>query len=153
MDTQGLHDPWSIYARLQNESRRHDRVSDASWGIERGLNLILSRIAVEGLAYDPKLLSAEVEKAINSGSWSERHHARLRCTHSHVFPKLTANNAHESVQIGEIGGQLDEDDWQLILAIGEGKTYHQMECETGVSRGALRTRISRIRARLLPFRN
>ena len=117
------------------------------------MNLILNRIEAEGLACDPDLLSADVEKAINSGSWSERHHARLRSTHSDLFPEPSSNNAEAWVLLGEIWSQLHGVDRDLILGFTEGKSYEQLETEIGIPKGALRTRVARIRARLRHYSN
>ncbi len=56
--------------------------------------------------------------------------------------------AEHVVFLGEVGGDLDDDEWSILKAIADGITHEELSRELGVSVRSLRTRVCRIRSRI-----
>ena len=68
--------PWDRYACLQAQLRQGHRVSDRSWGIEAGLNRILSpELTTQPPAND------DIDRVVNNEERQQRHRAELRRRH------------------------------------------------------------------------
>jgi DNA-binding NarL/FixJ family response regulator len=148
MSQSDVHYPWNIYANLQQLSSAHDRLSDTSWGIERALNTILELADRGEISADPGVLTEQVENAINSGSWNERDRVRIRGRHFESLTEHVVPSAEAVVLLGELGGDLADEEWAIITAIADGVTYEELSREMGVSVRSLRTRVCRLRSRM-----
>src|SRR5689334_13864203 len=69
--------PWCIYAEHQSKAAQCGRVTDRSWGFENGLNKFLSAVESGSIPNQEEFHSG-VNRAVSTGSWVERNHARLR---------------------------------------------------------------------------
>ena len=65
-------DSWSAYARLQEKLADRNHVDDYTWGLEAGLNRLLT---------DDFPVVRDVERAIQSESRKERYRYQLRRIH------------------------------------------------------------------------
>lgn len=148
MSQSDVHYPWTIYASLQQLSRAHDRLSDTSWGIERALNTVVELANRGEIPADPGVLTEQVKNAINSGSWNERDRVRIRGQHFESLTEYISPIAEAVVLLGDVGGDLDNEEWAVMRAIANGVTYEDLSKEMGVSVRSLRTRVCRLRSRM-----
>ena len=54
------------------------------------------------------------------------------------------------VRLAEIRSSVSAEEWRLLIAVAAGRACHEMAADLGVTAGSVRTRISRLRARLRP---
>lgn len=140
---ENLPHPWGAYARLQTALDERSRVDDQSWGLEAGLDRLL-----ESDVQPPT--EAEIARAVRSENRGERHRARLRRVHLAVEGTVSDAEAvvaaRQALRITQ--AQVDEDDWVLLRAIGEGYEYGEIAVDQDISAGHLRVRVLRLRGRL-----
>ena len=86
-----------------------------------------------------------------TGSRIERNHARLRRKYLRHDPEPhTERGMLASARLAEIRSSVSAEEWGLLTAVAAGRTCHEMATDPGVTAGSVRTRISRLRARLRP---
>ena len=88
-----------------------------------------------------------MNRAVDTGSWVERNHARLRRMYLRPQNHHAEQRALARVRLAEIRDSVSPTEWKLLLAVAAGVAYHQM---TGTAAGAARTQVARLRARLRP---
>lgn len=137
--------PWCIYAEHQAKAARCCRISDQSWGIENGLTRFLTSVESSGIPENQTEFQRGVERAVATGSWVERNHARLRRKYLLPEPRSTEGRLLARVRLAEIRGSLSAAEWRLLVAVAVGVAYEEM---TWISAGSARTRMARLRARL-----
>ncbi|MBZ5666808.1 MAG: hypothetical protein LAO30_19660, partial [Acidobacteriia bacterium] len=69
--------PWCVYAEHQSKAAACGRITDRSWGIENGLTKFLTAVE-SGSIPNQDEFQRDVNRAVDTGSWVERNHARLR---------------------------------------------------------------------------
>jgi DNA-binding NarL/FixJ family response regulator len=145
--------PWSVYAALQCKAGTFRRADDAAWGTDDGLAHILTAIETGTIPANPNDLRRDLKTVVATGAWNNRNRARLRVKYSKdlgdeaaVDPQLTII-ARE--RLCQLQGQLTEVDWLILRSISEGFSYAEIAASTTLSVASLRTRISRLRMRLL----
>jgi len=134
---------WGAYERLQADLARRDHVDDRAWGLEAGLNSLLTeRTAAKWEAVATQAAETESRKC--------RHRARLRRLHLASEPvSVSADVAlHARLNLSLLTPVLTRDQWILLLAVSEGYGYQELAGLFGVSVGALRVRVLRLRARV-----
>jgi hypothetical protein len=136
-----LPDQWSAYARLQEKLADRSEVDDYSWGLEAGLNRLLTADlpGVQGL-----------ERAAQSESRKERYHARLRRIHLNVESSAEGpeNALDDRRRLHLVKNLLAPDEWWFLLSIGEGYDYNEIAAALKTTSGALRVRLLRLRSAL-----
>ncbi len=141
--------PWCVYAEHQSKAARYSRISDRSWGIENGLTHFLTAVESDGVPSNREEFQSGVDRAMATGSWVERNHARLRRKYlrpeqdPHAERRMLAR-----VRLAEIRGSVSATEWSLLIAVAAGVAYHEM---AGTTVCGARTRIARLRARLRAF--
>jgi len=139
--------PWCIYAGHQSEAAACGRITDRSWGIENGLTNFLTAVESGSLPENQAEFQSTVDRSVATGSWVERNHARLRRKylqpdHEHAERRVLAR-----IRLSEIRSRVSAAEWKLLLAVAAGVAYHEM---AGMTAGAARVRIARLRARFRP---
>lgn len=136
-----LRDRWGAYARLQQTLERRRRVDDRTWGLEAGLNRLLS-------AEPPA--EEDVDRAILSESRKERYRTELRRTYPSDDPsKGTLQHTLDTRQrFRRIQARVTAMEWAILRAVAEGYTYKEIASFAKVSPGALRVRVLRLRRTL-----
>jgi hypothetical protein len=138
--------PWCVYAEHQSKAAACGRITDRSWGIENGLTKFLTAVESGSIPNQEEFRSG-VNRAVATGSWVERNHARLR----RMFLRPQHHHAEQRVlarlRLAEIRDSVSASDWGLLMAVAAGMAYHEM---TGSTAGSARTRVARLRARLRP---
>ena len=141
--------PWCVYEKIQLRALCGDRVASWSWGIENGLNSILTSVQSGSL---PNLQECEegVARAIATGSRVERNRVRLQRKYlrgddieRHAERRMLAR-----VRLAEIRGTVSCAEWELLVAAASGIPCHDIATRLGVTAGAVRTRLFRLRGRL-----
>lgn len=142
--------PWGLYQELQSRLDSCGRVTGAVWGMEYGLDRLLA--TAEGGDVPAADLQQEITKAVASAHWTERNRARLRRKYyapaDGIQPSIEAQVLAQ-IKLREIQDGVAAADWKVLLAVAFGFTYEQIAAgprTTTVS--AVRTRVSRLRARL-----
>jgi len=139
--------PWCIYAEQQSKAERCDRITDRSWGIENGLTHFLTAVESGGIPKNQEEFRLRVDRAVATGAWVERNHARLRrkfCRPTQEPP--SENRVLARVRLTEIRDSVNTSEWTLLVAAAAGVPYHDIG---GLTAGAARTKIARLRARLM----
>jgi len=132
--------PWSAYLRLQSKLERRRRVDDHTWGLEAGLNRILSGTIPS---------NEDVDRAVQSESRKERYRIRLRRTY--LKPEeLTIRPISEDAldarrHLRRIRARIKAEEWELLRAVGEGFGYKELAFASKAATGSLRIRVLRIR--------
>jgi len=140
--------PWCIYAEQQAKAARCGRLNDRSWGIENGLTNFLTAVESGGIPKNQAEFERGVERAVETGSWVERNHARLRHKYLRPQPERTEERMLYRLRLAELRESVNPAEWTLLMAVAAGIAYHEM---TGVTAGSARTRVARLRARLRPI--
>lgn len=138
--------PWCVYAEHQSKAAACGRITDRSWGIENGLTKFLTAVESGSIPSQEEFQSG-VNRAVDTGSWVERNHARLRRMylrpqHHHAEQRVLAR-----VRLAEIRDSVSATEWGLLMAVAAGMAYHEM---TGTTAGGARTKVARLRAQLRP---
>jgi DNA-directed RNA polymerase specialized sigma24 family protein len=142
--------PWCVYARLQAIHRSRSVVDSPAWGLEDSLNHVIGAVANRTVPVTPKDLDRDILRVAATGARRERSRAAqraryLRPSRATAHPEFLLEARAE---LSRIRGVLGEGDRRLLWAVGSGHDYDQIASATGATAGAVRTRISRIRARL-----
>ena len=148
--------PWNEYARHQAKLASRRRVDGTSWGLEAGLNRLLSKKDDEEQSQKERRLSEEdVDRIIQNESRNERYRAGLRKVY--LTPVDTMNNVENALdarhQLQALQEQVSASDWDLLLAVGVGHEYEELAKARGVTSGSLRVRLLRHRTKLNAWRN
>jgi DNA-binding NarL/FixJ family response regulator len=145
--------PWSVYAALQLKVAKFHRSNDAAWGADDGLAHILTAIETGTVPTNPSDLNRDLKTAMATGAWNNRNRARIRLKYpkdlgdkDSLDPQL-ALIARERLQ--QLQGQLTETDWLILHSIAEGLSYAEISASTALTIASLRTRISRLRLRII----
>ena len=135
-------DSWSAYARLQEKLADRNHVDDYTWGLEAGLNRLLT---------DDFPVVRDVERAIQSESRKERYRYQLRRIHLNAEASAegpeNALDARRRLRFMET--RVTVEDWALLRAVGDGHHFKQIAIVKKLAPGALRARIFRLRRTLL----
>lgn len=139
--------PWCVYAEHQSKAAACGRITDWSWGIENGLTNFLTAVESGSIPENQEEVQRGVNRAVETGSWVERNHARLR--RKYLWPQQdhAEQRVLARVRLAEIRGSVSAAEWGLLIAVAAGVAYHEM---TGTTAGSARTRVARLRARLRP---
>jgi hypothetical protein len=133
---------WSTYLRLQQRLTRKHRVDSEAWGLEAGLN----SLADKGAPSDE-----DVERLVRSASRRARYQNRLR--RIYLVPNNPMGTGEDAVdavrKLRFLIRRIGAGDWAILVGVGEGYTYKELAAATGLSAGALRARVLRLRRSLL----
>jgi hypothetical protein len=138
--------PWCVYAEHQSKAAACGRITDRSWGIENGLTKFLTAVE-SGSIPNKDEFQRNVNRAVDTGSWVERNHARLRRKYLRPQYHHSEQRVLARVRLTEIRDSVSATDWGLLMAVAAGVAYHDMSETTA---GSARTRVARLRARLRP---
>jgi hypothetical protein len=138
--------PWCVYAEHQSKAAACGRITDRSWGIENGLTNFLTAVE-SGSIPDQEEFQLGVNRAVSTGSWVERNHARLRRMYLRPQYHHAEQRVLARVRLAEIRDSVSPPEWGLLMAVAAGMAYHEM---TGTTAGSARTKVARLRARLRP---
>lgn len=140
---------WRRYAELQKLSQNITIVGDYSWGIERALNHLLKLIQAGAIPADPAELDAALKRAIASGSRLRRSQAAsLRKWAAPPDSISVGNAAVANLEIAEVGNSLKPRDGSILFSAAYGYTDREIASNFGLTSGAVRVRLSRLRAKL-----
>ena len=143
--------PWCIYAEHQSKAARCGRITDRSWGIENGLTNFLNAVESSTVPVNQDDFRRSVDRAVATGSWVERNHARLRRKYLRQDPDPHAERRMLArARLAEIRGSVSAAGWGLLIALAAGIAAHEMAAASGVTAGSIRIKIARLRARLRP---
>jgi hypothetical protein len=141
--------PWCIYAEYQSKAARCGQITDRSWGIENGLTNFVTAVESNSVPPNPDEFRSRVDRAVATGSWVERNHARLGRRYLLQDPDPHAERRMLArARLAEIRGSVSAAEWGLLIAVGAGLATHEMAVAAGVTAGSIRVRIARLRARL-----
>ena len=154
--------PWNIYEAKQKQLKRSHRLNDQTWGIENGLNALLTAVESGSLSKNQDDAQRDIDKAIASRIWTERNRARLRRKYIKLAPEMdpqpqrhpasfspaeTEARLHASIRVSQIRSSMTSTEWNLIVRVTEGFDCHEIALDSGVSAGNIRTKLSRLRSR------
>ena len=141
--------PWSVYLENQSKAGRCYRITNQSWGIEKGLNKFLTDAQSSSAITTPQEFQSRTDRAINTGTCVERNRARLRRVYLQQDPEQHAEQfILARLLLTEIYNSVSTDEWELVNAVANGISYREIAASRGITTGSLRTRLSRLRARL-----
>jgi DNA-binding NarL/FixJ family response regulator len=145
--------PWFLYAELQDGVSQTFHLTDAAWGNEAAMSYFLTTVQSGIIPPEPDFREA-LATARSTSAWNERNRARLRRMYlpawemgdiqeeSHQLDRLLAR---------KLRARLDPEDRVLLDELATGATYAEVAAKRGVSPGSLRTRVSRLKARLVQW--
>jgi hypothetical protein len=137
--------PWRAYARLQKSLSRTSVVSDRSWGIEAGLNFLITEAALKSPPSDD-----DVSRSVQSESRRERNRLALRryyiSAKEPAIDPVSILDARSELHI--IRSKLSDADWGLMAAIGIGRDYSEISALLETSAVAARVRVMRLRQQI-----
>jgi hypothetical protein len=131
--------PWGAYLRLQSQLKEHTCIDDLNWGLEAGLNSIVNtpKVAVASCVSD-----GAITRAVASEARRERHHAHLR--RKHLVQSEAGHDPRQMLEarsnLRAIQSLVSASDWDLLVALGEGREYQELGAP-----GRLRVRVLRLR--------
>jgi hypothetical protein len=135
--------PWGMYARLQSNLRRNNQLGDRSWGAEAGMDHILD--STSGAPPSEE----DVKKVISTSRRRERDRSSRRA--QLVDDSATAHPDCALIARSELAAirrRFGARDWDLLAAVGIGSSYKDISAVTSESQGAVRVRVTRLRASL-----
>ena len=138
--------PWEKYACLQAQLQDNRNTSNRTWGIEAGLDRILTGApADQSPANDD-----DVERAVCTAERRERHRAALRRVYirnedatPHPDPFFEARSGLRFAK-----AHVTKSDWALLSAIAAGFSYTEISAANGKKPVALRVSVLRLRRQL-----
>jgi len=137
--------PWCIYAQQQSKAAQCDRITDRTWGIESALTNFLKAVESGSVPNNQAEFQRGIDRAVATGSWVERNHARLRRKYLLPEREQREDRILAQVRLAEIRSCLSVAEWGLLIAVVAGVAYHEL---TGLTAGSARTRVARLRTRL-----
>ena len=141
--------PWSIYRENQSKAARCNRITNRFWGIENGLNNFLTAVASSSDITDPQEFQNSIDRAIATGARVERNRTQLRLKYLRQDPECHAErHMLARARFAEIRGAVNAAEWALLVALAAGIPSYEIAASRGITVGCLRTRLSRLRARL-----
>ena len=134
----------------QSKAARCGRITDQAWGIENGLNNFLTAVeSTSVITTDPQEFQDSIDRAKATGSWVERNRARLRRKYLRQDPECHAERRMLArARLAEIRSAVSAPEWALLIAVAAGIAYDEIAASRGIAAGGVRTRVSRLRARL-----
>lgn len=140
---------WLRYAELQQRSRNVERLSDYSWGLESGLNSLLKSVETGAIPSEPADLDAALTRAIASGARLCRSHSLALRTWLPPPESSSINTAAEArIELTEIENSLSSADRDLLIDAALGYSDREIAALCESTPGAVRVRLSRLRAKL-----
>ena len=138
---------WDAYARLQKQSFGRKRMDAHSWGIEAGLDHLLSLIESD----TPCNPDEEAERAVDRGRARERHRWRLQTrllsVPEEIDPQPMLDDRARLREALSIVGSGDRDR-DLLIATGLGHDSADIANDMKIKPASLRKRVERMRIRL-----
>jgi hypothetical protein len=132
-----------MYASLQDNLRRQQRVGDRSWGTEAGMAHILNAPA------DSPPMPHEVAQVVASERRRERYHdCRREPMPENVATPHPEGALHARHALSVIQRNVGDRNWQLLTAAAIGTDYEEIARTTHTRAGALRTKVLRLRREL-----
>ena len=144
--------PWSLYAELQSGDLQVTHLTDATWGNEAGMNHFLSVLESGSTPADVSDFRRSLQTAMATGAWNERNRARLRRKYLQVSESENRREERQilaRLRLQEVQAVLKPVDWEVLLDVANGFSYDELAASRGISSGGIRTRVSRLRSRLL----
>jgi hypothetical protein len=147
----------------QKQLVRSQRITSHTWGIETGLNKLLADVQSGTIPIDQTDLEREVQKNISSADWTERNRARLCRKYLPSVPELDPDpqrhpaafsasevegHLHARIRLIELRRQMTSAEWILIVRVASGFDCNELAQDSGFTAGNIRTKLSRLRARL-----
>jgi hypothetical protein len=137
-------DLWGQYYCLQSKLLRKTKIDDHGWGLEAGLDRLLT-------AVETPTIDVVVERAVASRARRERNQRYLLCIHSereaaHREVSETALDAKRALH--RIRARVGVEHWRLLCAVADGYEYSELTVLFGAAPGALRARVLRLRRRV-----
>ena len=140
---------WNIYKENQSKAARCGRITDRSWGIENGLNSFLTAVESCSAFTDPQEFQNSIDRAMSTGSRVERNRAQLRRKYLRQDPERHAETLMLArACLAEIRSAVSAEEWALLIDVATGIACHEIAASRGITAGSVRTRLSRLRARL-----
>lgn len=137
---------WGAYLRLQTKLARKRQVDDHTWGLEAGLN----RIVTATIASDE-----DADRTVRSEGRKERYRTHLRHAYLNsddfVVKPIPENAVHARRQLLRVRARVTAEEWALLRAVGEGFQYKELAVANKAAPGALRIRVLRLRQKLAAF--
>jgi hypothetical protein len=154
--------PWNIYEEKQKQLKRAARLTDQTWGIENGLNVLLTSIE-DGSLTTQLDAQGDVDRAIASRFWKERNRARLRRKYIKVPAEFdtkperhpaefssspSESHLHARIHLARVRACVNAAEWKIIIGAAAGFDCNEIARVCGGSAGNVRAKLSRIRSRL-----
>jgi ATP/maltotriose-dependent transcriptional regulator MalT len=140
--------PWADYARLQIELINTHKINNRAWGLEEGLNHILFSEDMTNLPSQD-----DIDRVVKNQERCERNRAGLRAQHlqgdeeeESYDPQVTVD-AQQELKL--LKGRVTDRDWELLCAVAAGYEYAEIAAQYKVCSGNLRTRVVRLRQKLV----
>jgi len=137
---------WGAYLRLQTKLARERQVDEHTWGLEAGLNRILTATITS---------DEDVDRTVRSEGRKERYRTQLRHvylnTEDLAVKPICENALHARRRLLRIRSRVTAEEWALLRAVGEGFEYKELAVASKAATGALRIRVLRLRRKLAAF--
>ena len=138
--------PWEKYACLQAQLRDNRNITNRTWGIEAGLDRILTGVPADRSPANDD----DVQRAVSTAERRERHRAGLRRVYirnedatPHPNPFFEARAALRFAK-----AHVTRSDWALLSAVAAGFSYTEISAANGNKPGALRVGVLRLRRQI-----
>jgi hypothetical protein len=142
---------WSAYARLQCILSHNFSLTPKNLALEAVLSAFLDmpEPPTSNAPATSEDFDTHIDRLINTCSWRERSHVRLRHLHHGKIERyVAAEDAPVAlVALREVRELMSPADWLLLVSIAAGATYEELSTPTA-SANTLRVKISRTRAKL-----
>jgi DNA-directed RNA polymerase specialized sigma24 family protein len=141
---------WVEYARLQAISAHTFTIDSSSWGLEEEMTSFLD---------DPSTYTPAKEKRLKrlakTVARRERFRSNLRKVHHADLapePVNTVSQLEARDILQQIGKKVSATQWAVMSAFGQGYSHDDIAPDLGISAGAIRLQLFRLRQRLSEFR-
>jgi DNA-binding NarL/FixJ family response regulator len=145
---------WSLVATWQSQSNT-TMVNNRMWATEDALETVLRTVTPDGLVTGNEWTMQAM--MILQGNRSAKHRHRQDClaahqranASQHVSLDTAPELASHREQLAQLHRLTTPEEWALLEALADGETYDDIAHATGVSVGSLKTKICRLRQRLI----
>jgi DNA-binding NarL/FixJ family response regulator len=142
--------PWPYYADLQQRSAKLTRLSDYWWGMERGMVYLLDAIAAGTVPSDPDELVSILNRTIASAARAHRSRSGTLAYYTPIAepPSFDDTAAEARIKLTRAMRLVSSRDGDMLVDAGFGFTDREIAERHGLTPGAVRVRISRLRLKL-----
>ncbi len=150
--SQSLPFSWALFSAQQRQANSAI-LNSVAWGIDEALATLLDEIATGTMCSDSTAAQRRFKNLCSNRAAKYRHRLQILYAESSIHPAVDAlsgpcETAARAEGLAHINAHVTVEEKRLLCAWAEGYTYHELAAQTGLTIPNLKSKISRLIARL-----